>query len=283
MLYNVKNHVYPTTVEETVSFLEQKNSRILAGGTGLTLINDSSIETLVDIQRLDLSYINVDDHFSIGALTSSYDIAFHESLPQSLRECARKIGDIPLLHGVTIGGNIAEIYPWSDLPSILWVLNATIKFYDSEKKEIIELEADTYFPLANERNFSTRKALILEIQVPKHNNNSYSQFQKFIYTRIEKSHANLASFFQWAADGTIEDVRLCASALTNKPRRLENIEQLINGQIIDEALINTCVKQLQETIKVVPSYKSSKEYRQHILGVYLKRTMSNCLKTSKST
>jgi len=262
--------------------LKNTNSRILAGGTGLTLINDSSIETLVDIQNLDLTYIKSDSKgYVIGAMTSSYDIAFHDELPQSLRTCARKIGDIPLLYAVTIGGNIAEIYPWSDLPSILWVLNASVKFFDPEKEEILEYSADEYFPLANTKNFSTRKALILEVMVPKPSSTSYSQFQKYTLTRIEKSQANLASNFHWNSDGTINDVRLCASALTNKPKRLDNIEKMIVNQKLTLELINNCVSQVKNEIKVVPSYKSSKEYRQHILEVYLKRTLTNCMNALK--
>lgn len=267
-----------------MSLLKKSNSRILAGGTGLTLINDSSIETLVDIQRLDLTYIKSDQKgHLIGAMTSSYDIAFHDRLPQSLRDCARQIGDIPLLYAVTIGGNIAEIYPWSDLPSILWVLNASVKFFDPDKEEILEFTADEYFPLANAKNFSTRKALILEIMVPKLSSTSFSQFQKYTLTRIEKSQANLASYFQWSSDGSIKDVRLCASALTNKPKRLETIETLILNQQITSELIENCVNQVKNEIKVVPNYKSSKKYRQHILEVYLRRTLTNCMNALKTT
>ena len=57
MLENLSNYLYPTTLEEALKNLKEPNSRPIAGGTALTLIKDSTTDTLVDLTGLILSYI----------------------------------------------------------------------------------------------------------------------------------------------------------------------------------------------------------------------------------
>ncbi|MHA2364272.1 MAG: FAD binding domain-containing protein [Candidatus Hodarchaeales archaeon] len=277
MLANLKNYFYPKTVEEAISLLKQPNSKVIAGGTALSLIHDSTIETLIDLENLNLSYIQEDDNnFIIGAMTSAYDIAFYENLPMSIRNCARSIGDIPLLHAVTLGGNIADLYPWNDLPPMLWAMNPIIRFFDSDKSELQELTADEFFQLSKKQNFSMRKAIIIEIMLKKPPYNSYSQFQKFTLTKVGKSQVNLASNFIWDEIGNLVNARLVVSALTKSVERLNEIEQMIINQKLSPDLIHKCLEEIGTNIKIIPNFKSSKEYRRQILRVYLKRTLNSC-------
>lgn len=274
---NIKYHLYPKSEEEVLRILQNNtNSQILAGGTDLSINTDKKTETLIDIQNLPLKYINESkEGFSIGALTSAYELYTYEKFSQSLRDAAFKVADMPLLHAVTIGGNLAKLYPWCDLPPMLWALNATIKLFEPNG-DFKELSADDFFLYSREQNVSKRKSLIKEIFVPKNVKNSFSQYQKFTLTEIEKGQVNFASFFKWDDNGNIIDVKLIVSAITKTIERLDKIEKILLGKKITEDLIDECVNAIRNSVEIVKNYKSSIKFREQILRTYLRRTLLSC-------
>ncbi|MHA1984912.1 MAG: FAD binding domain-containing protein [Candidatus Hodarchaeales archaeon] len=273
MLENLSNYLYPTSLEEALKNLKEPNSRPIAGGTALTLVKDSSTETIVDLSGLNLSYIKESDkEYFLGAMTSSYDIAFHDSLPQSLKDCARKIGDVPLIHAVTIGGNIVDIYPWSDYPCLLLALGVSITVYNTETGKPEDLTADEYF----KKFRKTKPGLVTEIIIPKLPENSSDHYQKYTYTIIEKSQANLATYFEWNNQKEITHARVVVSAVTKFPQRVESVEKMIMNKKITTELIEKCKTEISNSIEATPNFKTSKEYRKEIIGVYLKRALEKC-------
>lgn len=275
---SIQNHVYPKTVEEALAYLKQPATKVLAGGTAVSLSRDSSIETLVDLQGLNLSYIRDEGaSFKIGAMTSAYDIYIHPDLPQCLRTSARKIGDPALLCAVTIGGNVAELFPWVDLAPMLFSLGASFTLYNPEKGTPETLNADEFFALASERNISVRRYLITEVDVPKPPTNSYGDFRILALTETEKGQLNFASYLEWGEDGVVTKARLVVSSATPHPTRLQEVEQLLVGKKLTSELINEVGKEPAKGLRIIPNYKSSVEYRQEILGVYLKRALHGCL------
>ncbi|OLS20035.1 MAG: Glyceraldehyde dehydrogenase medium chain [Candidatus Heimdallarchaeota archaeon LC_3] len=273
MLENLNNYFYPTSLKEALKNLKEPNSRPIAGGTALTLIKDSSTQALVDLSGLNLSYINdTKKEFQIGALTSSYEIAFHALLPQSLKDCARKIGDVPLIHAVTIGGNISDIYPWSDYPCVLLALGASITVYNIETGKPENFTADEYF----EKFRKTKPGLVTEIKIPKSVKNSSDYYQKYTYTIVEKSQANLATYFEWNDQKEITKATVVVSAVTKFPQRVKSVEKMITGQKITPDLVEKYQKEISSSIEAIPNFKTSREYRKEIIGVYLKRALEKC-------
>ncbi|OLS25278.1 MAG: Glyceraldehyde dehydrogenase medium chain [Candidatus Heimdallarchaeota archaeon LC_2] len=270
---NQITHVYPETVSDVIKYLENPHAKLLAGGTAMTLLANKEVNTFVDLQKTNLSYIKEeDDRFLIGGTTSAYDIFRNENLPKSFRTAADKIADLSLLHAITLGGNFAILYKWVDLPPILWALNSSITIRGKEERT---MNLDEFFPYSREKSIANRNELITEIQLPKPPTNSYSEYQTLTLIENEKGQLNLASYFEWNENKEITIARLVASAAFKGPKRLE-CEQFIIGKRIDDELINKC----KETINaedLVKFYKSSKEYRAEILRVYIKRTMNNCL------
>ncbi len=270
---NQTTHVYPESISEVMKYLENPNAKLLAGGTAMTLTSIKEVDTFVDLQRTNLSYIKEENNrFLIGGTTPAYDIFRNEKLPKSFREAANKIGDLALLHAITIGGNFAMLYKWVDLPPILWALNASITIMGKEEKT---MNLDEFFLYSREKSVANRNELITEIQLPKPPANSYSEYQTLTLIENEKGQLNLASYFEWNEDKQITKVRLVASAAFKRPKRLK-CEEIIDGNKIDDELINKCSATI-EADDLVKYYKSSKEYRAEILRVYIKRTMNNCL------
>ncbi len=274
-MYNLRSHLYPQTIQETLSMLQEPNARLIAGGTALALSKNLSTQTLIDLQDLDLSYIKDEGKkFVIGAMTTAYDIYKHPDLPFCLRTAARQTGDSALLHAITIGGNLARLYTWVDLPPALWALNASIILYDPEQKT---LSADEFFSYSKERNMYRRKALITEVHIPKPPANCFNEYQSLTSTQTAKAQLSLASYLVWDSSDSISEVRLVASAATKFPTRIL-AEKLLVGLKLTDELIEECANQVMKEVLIRPDFRSSIEYRRHILGVYLKRTLQKCQK-----
>lgn len=273
----VKNHFFPSSIDELLNLLNYENSQILAGGTDLSLNINPTTENIIDLQNLELKFINESSEgFSIGALTTAYDLYTYKNLPQSLHDTAFKVSDMPLLHAVTVGGNLAKLYPWCDLPPMLWALNAKVTLYEQDGS-LKEMSADEFFTYSKDQNVSNRNSFIKEIFVPKPPENSFSQYQKFGLTEIDKGQVNMGSFLSWDDKKVISEVRLVVSAITKTIQRLNKVEALLVGKKLTNEIIASCEKLAIESIEIVPNYKSSIEFRSQILKTYLRRTLQACM------
>ena len=274
---NVKNHLFPQTIQDLLKSLQDQNSQILAGGTDLSLNINQNTETLIDLKDLELKYINeTSEGIMIGSLTTAYDIYNDNRLPQSLRDCAFKVSDMPLLHAVTIGGNLAKLYPWCDLPPMLWALDANVSVYE-QNGSFTRYSADEFFAYSKEQNVSNRNSFIKEILIPKTIKNSFSQYQKFGQTEIDKGQVNLGSYFNWNDEKIIIKARLVVSAITKTIQRLDKVEELLVGKKLTPELIKSCEKTVVQSIEIIPNYKSSIEFRSQILKTYVRRTLRACM------
>ena len=268
----ISRHVYPKTLNETVELLDD-DTKLLAGGTALALSQNTELETLVDLRDLGLSYIKQEgNEIWIGATTSAYQILRSELLPNSLRMAADKIGVLPLLNSVTIGGNLAILYPWVDLPPMLFALNASIVLYNGES---LVYTSDEFLNYAIERNIGNRNELIQEIRVPIPPSNSYSEYQSQTLLENEKAQLNLASYFEWDNQKNITECRVFVNATTKNPVKI-SLDHLLGEKLTDENIF--ACEDIIRSIPMVPNYKTSREYRTHILKIYLQRTLANCSK-----
>ena len=279
MLEALNDYQYPNSIDAAAALLRKPGSRVIAGGSALTLINNSSIQSLVDIRDLDLAYIR-DSHgdFSIGARTTAYEIAYDENLPKSLRSCAFKIGDPPLLHAVTIGGNIADIYPWCDFPCVLLALNATVRFIEIETGKLVTAPASQFFEDFKKRQSTQATGLITEIAIPKPVPHSFDDFQKFTLTDNEKSQANLALQITWEPTSKrVTNARIAVSALTKFPQRVPAVEKILEGSKLNELTISEAARAISNSLEIVPNFKSSVEYRKNIISVFLVRSLRSVI------
>lgn len=277
----LKNHLYPNTIEEVFEYLGEPNSKLLAGGTGLSLEKNLKLETLIDLQNVKLSYIKDEgEYYAIGAMTSSHEIYRYEQLPDSLKYAAYSVGDTPIMHAVTIGGNLAKNYNWVDLPPMLWALESSIVIHNPNETV---MSSDEFFAYSKLNNISARRELITEIRVPKSKENSFSEYQSFMTTENEKAQLSLASYFEWDENGQISKTHFVLSAAVGFPTRVTSIENKINGSQIGDIDIDGLITMALDEVKLVSNYKSSVEYRREILGVFIKRTINRLKKKMEAS
>ncbi len=71
--------------------------------------------------------------------------------------------------------------------------------------------------------------------------------------------------------------RLAAGSVAPIPLRLKKVEELLEGSIISEELVAKTQQVATESIFPISDIRASKEYRQQIVSVYLKRAVENLM------
>lgn len=135
----------------------------LAGGTALHFMQGKAPVAAVDITRLGLSYIKQKGaFFEIGAATPLSDIQRYRGPRWAMHEICRRISTHQVRNVSTIGGNIARVFPWADLPVVLLAMNARMVIYSGKEGE---MAADEYFSSQPARLFRDGE-LLTAVKIP---------------------------------------------------------------------------------------------------------------------
>ncbi|MGD1918237.1 MAG: FAD binding domain-containing protein [Pleurocapsa sp.] len=140
-LYNVETYLQPKSLQEVRDWKPVWNW--LAGGTWIFNEVQPQIETLVDMQRLKWSEIEVTaESLSIGATCIQNDLldfAFPGAwtATKALKDAVRELASFKLSHAATVGGNICLALSASTFAPAMVALNASY--------EILKPNGEAYF------------------------------------------------------------------------------------------------------------------------------------------
>ena len=132
MLPNLREFVHPQTLAEAVHALTQQGdkARPIAGGTAVTLSKDEKTEVLVDLTRLGLDRIRpTQEGVQIECCVTATQIAtWPDPDPgwRALPDAAATAGPAGVRNAETMGGSLAQCFPWADLPVALLALGADV-------------------------------------------------------------------------------------------------------------------------------------------------------------
>ena len=268
---NVDEYLYPSDVTEAMSFLKEKEkSTFIAGGTHLTSGRSRNISCLIDITRLGLNEIKKnDDLIEVGATTTiseMYESPLIAKIGNGLlSKACQLIADTPLRNKITLGGNIAHLFPWAGLPVVLLTLDAKIHI-QRQNSEVYTLSTDDYFT----KGAVPTGELITGVTFPI-KSGWFHRYEKFALTTVDYSWLTIA-FAAKVQDGKIIDSRVAVSRII-KVKRISEVEAILKDQNIATLDINEAVQTLQSAIEIVQDYRSSKGYRRQLLGALFKRML----------
>lgn len=286
MLKKLTQFYYPKTIEEACLHLGNSDHKtaILAGGTSETLRQDNTIEALVDISKVkELNYISKDSvYFRIGAGTPVQDIYKSKTLTgptgDLLKTAAGKIGSTLLRNSITAGGNLAALFPWSDLPVVYMVLNAEVVCRKGKPKRTVPVQ--TIIDKKASQFLSTAE-IIAEIAIPIYGKGTGTSFAKLVKTANDYSMITIATRVTVKA-GRVEQARLAVNAITASPMRCLEAEKMLEGQKATPELIAETAKKVASSVSIRKDFRASREYRQEVLEVMVRRALEEALeKASK--
>ena len=286
MLKKLTRFYYPKTIEEACLHLGNKEQKtvLIAGGTSEVLRSDNSIEALVDLSKVkELCYIRQDSaYIHIGAGTPVQDIYKSKDLKgpsgELLKTAAGKIGSTLLRNSITAAGNLAGLFPWSDLPPVYMVLDAEVVCRKGKPKRTLPVQR---FIDTRAAQFLSEAEIISEIMIPIYGKGTGVHFAKFAKTSNDYAMISLAIRLTQKS-GRIEQARIAVNAITATPTRCREAESVLEGQKATPELFAAAAKKAVAGITVRRDIRASSDYRREVLEVMVRRGLQEAFaKTGK--
>lgn len=132
-MFTADNYVLVENLEEAYQLNQARNSAIVGGMLWLKMSN-RKIKTIIDMSGLGLDKIEEnEEEFSIGCMTTLRQVEIHESLNitfnDTLKKSVEHIVGIQFRNSATIGGSVYGRYGFSDVLTILMVLDSYVELY----------------------------------------------------------------------------------------------------------------------------------------------------------
>jgi len=278
MLENAKVCLYPRNPGEVVRILEQEGKRalILAGGTTASQVKDPGITTLVDITRMVPPAGEVtfqDGEWSVGCNVRIQELAAHPDLKKlfcgMLCDAARSVGSRPIRNAVTVGGNAVSVFRWSDPPVAWLALDASFDLVGPERERT--LAADTFYS-RHPRRILKPAEILTRIRVSEPAGRHGGAFCKFARTAFDLAMVD-AAVCLWFDGDICSRARVAVGGTRNLPWLSEGAEKMLAGKRVTGKTIIAAARAAREETKTADDIRTSREYREEMVEVIVRRTI----------
>ncbi|MGH7834349.1 MAG: FAD binding domain-containing protein [Candidatus Binatia bacterium] len=274
----------PESVKEVSELLARfgESAKLYAGGTELLLAMKEGLvhyERLINVKKVrGLNEVDAGNGtIRIGALATHHELEISPVLKQRLPVLPRleaNVANVRVRRMGTIGGNLCFAEPHADPGTLLIALGAKLIAEKSDSKR--EISAESFFVDAYETSLEPDEVLT-EIHVPAPPRRWGATYMKFGY--LERPSVGVAVALSLNAEDAIGDIRIAVGCAGPAPKRVPEAEELLRGKSIGEASGN--IVRAGETAaraaRAISDLHGSQEYKEHIVGVLLKRSFQNAL------
>lgn len=273
----------PASLDEAVVLLgETAGARALAGGHSLLIEPGRSRldpTALIDLRKIPgLANIQVlaSGGVQIGAMATLAAIAEHAAVRERcplLAEAIPSVGDAQVRNRATIGGNLADNDPASDLPAIMLALDAQLHIAGPGGTRAIGIEALITGP------FQTSLAaneLITAIVLEPAPSRSGSAYEKFKHPATLYAICGIAASVTLADDGSVSACRVAVTGAATHAARLRAVEEALSGKQPDEATL-AAAAQAGTGLSFQNDRFASAEYREHLTSVLTRRALARAV------
>ncbi|HTN70512.1 MAG TPA: xanthine dehydrogenase family protein subunit M [Methylomirabilota bacterium] len=275
----------PESVKEASELLGRfgESAKVYAGGTELLLAMKEGLiqyERLINIKQLKgLNEVKLENGaIRVGALCTHHQLETSPVLQKnllSLVKLEQNVANVRVRQVGTLGGNLCFAEPHADPGTLLMAVGATLVAEKQASKR--EIAAEDFFVDAYETCLEADEVLT-EIQLPMPAGRSGVAYLKFGY--LERPSVGVAVALTLNGGGkSIGNIRIAVGCAGPAPKRVPEAEELLKGKSIDEATRN-----LQKAgavagsaAQAISDLHGSQEYKEHIVGVLLKRAFQSAL------
>lgn len=243
-------------------------SRILAGGTDLLIyMKQYSLlpKVLIDIKGVkELSGIKVDAE---GNLIINANVTCNELIENNyirnhypvLAEAAHTIGSYQIRNRATIVGNICNASPAADMAGPLLTLKASVIIQDNNKTYDVPIEK---FFVGVKKTILKPNEFVKAIKVPSEYKDTFSGYLKA--SRIKGHDLGICNVAMSKNNGTI---KIAIGSCSVTPVLLPDFRSY-------ELDINEIISTAMQNINPIDDVRGSKEYRRHLVKVFIKRLLT---------
>jgi carbon-monoxide dehydrogenase medium subunit len=290
MLVNLEQYHRPKSLAEALNLLKGSDGSIvpIAGGTHLVGSHDKRIREVVDITQVIRRFIEFDGGLRIGATTTLQKIIDSKYLKRPpydiLRATCQATTASKMIRNVsTLGGEIAHRSQYSDITTVLLALGAQLDLsLNSNGYSIVDVGTfvtnwDLYAEeLLRQNKADLRNQLVIQIVLPAQTELTGAAFVRL--SQIPSSPTIMSAAARLSVkDGLCHTARIALGAAGPHPRRLTQIESMLEGRPLDEAIIDEVSERVPQYIEPFSDARASAQYRKRVSGVLVKRALKASL------
>ncbi|HAA84939.1 MAG TPA: molybdopterin dehydrogenase [Kosmotogaceae bacterium] len=270
MLPNVKEFIRPETVQEAYALLEKnrKATVLLAGGTIVSQMRSSNIETIVDLRKTGLDKIvQKPDEIAAGAMVTAeqfrQDRLIADRYGDFFYDSFGLIGNWQLRNMITLGGSIAPRLGWSDITTCLMTVGASLLVYGQDDYQTLCI--GDYFQIP-----SSERPIITHIILP-------DEDWRYAFYRFARSAFDIATLNMGIAmklnDRRIVSSRIVCGSRPMFPARMESVEESLVDLNFDEQTPGIVRSLVYDNFSGGSNMIASSEYRNHLASVLAERAV----------
>jgi len=245
-------------------------ARFLGGGTlVMRAVNEGGqfFDTIIRTRDASLKDVRAEgDGITIGAGVSMAGVIANRDLA-FLAPVARSVGGPAIRNMATVGGNLFARSPYGDFATALLALGAVVNMAEQSGRGI---PIDDF--LRDRQRH--RGALVRSVWVPRPRDPGAFRFAKVSRVKPKGiSVMSIAAYLPGSA-GRIQGARVAYGAMGPAPLRANAVERTLEGQSLDAAAIDRAASVAAEGIEPPTDALASSWYRKEVVGVHLKRLLS---------
>lgn len=277
------DYACPATIEEAVQLLASNDgAKILSGGQSLLPLLAFRMaypSMLVDIQKLQgLNEIRItDEGLRVGARVRWCQIEADARLKQAqplFQYMIDHVAHYQIRNRGTVGGSLAHADPAAEMPGVAMVNDCEMVSVGPSGSRTIP--AKDFFAGALETTLEPDEILI-EVRFPPWPPARRWGFQEFARRKGDFAIAGVAVFYDPDADGRAQNVHVGVIGMGSTPQRLAEVEALLNGQLIDEALIARAQQTASDVVDPGDDIHAGADYRKSLVGTLTARALRSAL------
>ena len=275
------DYACPTTLPEAIQLLASNDdAKAIAGGQSLVpmlAFRLAQPSLLVDLRKLaDLRGIRISDAgVTLGAMVRWRDIEDDERLETAhplLKAAIAHVAHYQIRNRGTVGGSIAHADPAAEMPGIAMTCDAEIAVVGKSGAHVIQ--AADFFQGALTTALTTDE-IIVEIRLPAWPAGRRWGFQEFARRRGDFAMAAAAVFYDQDERGKARNAHVGVIGVGDRPLRLTAVEDVLNGESIDEATIAKADAATSAAVEPQDDIHASAAYRRSLVGTMVERALKS--------
>jgi len=275
------DYACPTTLPEAIELLaSHDDAKAIAGGQSLVpmlAFRLAQPSLLVDLRKLaDLRGIRISDAgVTLGAMVRWRDIEDDERLETAhplLKAAISHVAHYQIRNRGTVGGSIAHADPAAEMPGIAMTCDAEIAVVGKSGAHVIQ--AADFFQGALTTALTTDE-IIVEVRLPAWPAGRRWGFQEFARRRGDFAMAAAAVFYDQDERGKARNAHVGVIGVGDRPLRLTAVEDVLNGESIDEATIAKADAATSAAVEPQDDIHASAAYRRSLVGTMVERALTS--------
>ncbi len=267
----------PTTLRDAIDLLvSDPEATVIAGGQSLMPVLALRLampSTLVDLRLVPgLDSIAISDSgVRLGAGVRWRDLEDDQRLELAhplLREAIAHVAHYQIRNRGTVGGGLAHADPAAELPGIAVTCDAKITLVGAAGARSIRAGEFFVGPLSTVRQ---RDEIITELHLPFWPMDRRWAFREFAQRQGDFALAGIALFYDEDQGGRVANAHVGVIGACDRPLRLMEVETVLNGRSVDEALIREAAETAARTVDPPEDLHAPAAYRRALVATLVER------------